>query len=407
MVLLFPYSTDRPPRRTPWATYSIIALNVLIFGWWWFGTHRSEAVLRSLSFIPAAASWPTWITTLFIHGGWLHLGFNMLFLWVFGRSLEDAMGTVLYTATYLAAGISATLLHFITTKAFDPAGMTMPCLGASGAISGLMGVFAVRFYQTRIHFWYLLLFRPGTFAIGSLWGIGLWVVNEVAGGILDIVCPGLGGGVAHWAHIGGFVFGMGYAFLVRLQHEARSEYQLDDASHLFLAGDYDRAGDHAQGLLHREPDNVDAHLLAARAHHQLGATAKALAHFSKVLRLHLLTDSPEVLDVYREMIRNYPQAVLDVRTQFAVASRLAQAGDHKAASLAFLKVARHYPRTPEAQTSLLKCGLLCLDSLQQPEKAVEFFEALLNRYPLSEWRSFARQEIERARKATGGVSDEP
>ncbi len=151
--------------------------------------------------------WLAVLVSMFLHGGWLHLGGNMLFLWVFGNNIEDRLGTVRYLAFYVLGGVVATVAHV----AVD-AGSTVPVVGASGAIAGIMGAYLVWFPDAPVltAFVFLLIFVR---EIAAKWLLGFWFVLQFF--------TGPDSGVAWMAHVGGFVFGVLVALLVRASTAAR------------------------------------------------------------------------------------------------------------------------------------------------------------------------------------------
>jgi membrane associated rhomboid family serine protease len=170
---------------------------------------RAALVFRAYGYIPAQPHLLTLFTSMFLHAGWLHLIGNMLFLWLAGASLEDRWGRILYLILYLVSGVVATLIHAAMTPA-----STLPLVGASGAIAGLMGAFLIRLATTRIKLFYWFLFFRGTFQAPAYVVLPLWLLQQFL-----MAWQGLAGGVAVWAHIGGFVVG---AAAIKLF--ARSDY---------------------------------------------------------------------------------------------------------------------------------------------------------------------------------------
>jgi len=158
----------------------------------------SASVTENYAFIPAHPKPLSYVTANFLHGGWMHLIGNMWFLWLAGFVLEDAWGRPLCAAVYLIAGAAALQFH-----AWTNAGSLVPTLGASGAVAALMGAFLMRFPKMRIEMMWLFSFRAYRFKAPAYTLLPLWLLMEVFYGSLF----GGSSGVAHWAHVGGFVFG--------------------------------------------------------------------------------------------------------------------------------------------------------------------------------------------------------
>jgi membrane associated rhomboid family serine protease len=187
-VLVFFYQAGLPPRPGEAFVFQYGAIPALLFG--------DADLPPSLAVgIPAYA---TLLTSMFLHGGWMHLVGNMLYLWIFGNNVEDVMGHVRFVVFYLACGALAALSHAVT----DPTS-TIPMVGASGAISGVLGAYILLFPRAHV-----LVFMPGIgmMRVTAAVVLGLWFVMQLLSGGMSIGGPG--GGVAFFAHIGGFVAGM-------------------------------------------------------------------------------------------------------------------------------------------------------------------------------------------------------
>ena len=255
---MIPIRDENPTSRTPWVTLAFIVLNVLAFLLWeptfatgpdaerrqtvfffcnalipWEITHQEEVgeggpeAVEALAeqfgqsrsgaredqeFLAQACStkvwWQSLLTAMFLHAGWLHIGGNMLFLWVFGNNVEDRIGHVGYAFFYLAAGIVASFAQIATD-----ADSVIPNLGASGAVSGVLGAYLVMFPRRRVLTLITLFFITAVY-LPAVVVLGLWFVLQLFSGVAAMSeSVNVGGGVAFWAHIGGFVFGAVVALL--------------------------------------------------------------------------------------------------------------------------------------------------------------------------------------------------
>lgn len=230
---MFPYRDDNPTFLTPYVTVALILANLIIWGWaQGFGMEPSlSASVCRLGLIPGellgrlpvgtevpaghgmvcvvgtVPTWHTAVTSMFLHGGWFHLIGNMWFLWVFGNNVEDSMGHGRFVAFYLLCGLAAAAVQV----AMDPAS-AIPMVGASGAISGVMGAYVLLYPRVRVRiivFLGIIFFRTGLPAWAML---GYWFLLQLAGA--SMAPPGEGG-VAFWAHAGGFVAGLALILLFR------------------------------------------------------------------------------------------------------------------------------------------------------------------------------------------------
>ena len=207
---MFPIGDDDSARRlTPLVTYVLIALNVIFF---LLEMNGGNAFVEKWAFIPSrflanpSAEFPTLFTSMFMHAGWMHLLGNMLYLWIFGDNVEDRFGHGKFALFYFLCGIAAIFAQLVVNP-----GSSVPNVGASGAISGVLGSYLLLFPQGRIK---ILAGRGVTYAPAIL-VIGLWIVIQLFSGIGSLQSTGQQGGVAYMAHIGGFVAGFLLTFLFR------------------------------------------------------------------------------------------------------------------------------------------------------------------------------------------------
>ena len=207
---MFPIGDDNSGRRTvPLVTYALIALNVLFF---FVELSAGDAFIMKWAFVPNRfISDPindslTLLTSMFMHAGWLHLGGNMLYLWIFGDNVEDRFGHIKFTIFYLICGVAAIFAQLAFSL-----GSSIPSLGASGAIAGVLGAYILMFPQGRIS----VLQGRQMIKVPALIVIGLWIVLQFFSGIGSIANSAETGGVAYMAHIGGFVAGVVLVLLLR------------------------------------------------------------------------------------------------------------------------------------------------------------------------------------------------
>lgn len=211
---MVPLHDNNPTRITPYVTYGLIGANVFIF---LFEMLLSPPALRQFmttwGVVPAALTasfqgdasmfvWITLITSQFLHGGIFHIAGNMLYLWVFGNNIEDKMGHVRFIIFYLTCGILAALSQW-----FFAQNSTIPLVGASGAIAGIMGAYILRFPKSQILTLIPILFYITTIRIPAYVFLGFWFVQQALYSVVSLGVETDTGGVAYWAHAGGFVFG--------------------------------------------------------------------------------------------------------------------------------------------------------------------------------------------------------
>ena len=196
---MFPIRDHNPSNGVPYVCYGLITANVVIY----FLTYSSFAdphFLADWTLIPVLSSPPTYVTSQFLHGSLLHLGGNLLFLWIFGDNLEDRMGKFRFLAFYLASGVAAGLAQTLA----DPES-TVPMVGASGAIAGVMGGYVLLFPRARVDILLIFVIFFKIVPIPAWIVLGAWFALQVGAGAMT---PIEGGGVAYWAHAGGFLAGI-------------------------------------------------------------------------------------------------------------------------------------------------------------------------------------------------------
>ena len=207
---MLPIGDDDTARRTvPLVTYALIALNILFF---FVEQSGGDAFVGRWAFVPRrflanpSGDVPTLFTSMFMHAGWLHLGGNMLYLWIFGDNVEDRFGHIKFTIFYLLCGLAATVAQLAFSL-----GSNVPNLGASGAIAGVLGAYILLFPQGRVK----VLQGQQVIQVPALIVIGIWIILQFFSGIGSIANTAQTGGVAYMAHIGGFLAGLVLTFLFR------------------------------------------------------------------------------------------------------------------------------------------------------------------------------------------------
>jgi membrane associated rhomboid family serine protease len=227
---VLPLRDNVPTRHRPWVTYGLILVNILV--WVLYQVPDLEGSVRELAYHPCevndscAVVGQDWLvtafTSMFMHADWLHLGGNMLFLWIFGNNVEDSMGHLRYLLFYLLAGLAAVALQTVfTLMTASDVGAQIPNLGASGAISGVLGAYLLLLPRARILtliFFFLLRELPAWLMLGIYFAFQLYQAN------FQLEHPPEEGGVAVFAHLGGALFGVLAVFLFRKRKPLRPAY---------------------------------------------------------------------------------------------------------------------------------------------------------------------------------------
>jgi membrane associated rhomboid family serine protease len=236
---VIPIRDTVPTSRTPVVTWSLIAINVAIFLYELTLDPRDlQELFYLFGMVPARYSHPGWaqwvglpiddywpfLTSMFLHGGWTHVIGNMWALWIFGDNVEDRMGPVRFLLFYLFTGLAAGLTHWFTN--LDSA---VPTVGASGAIAGVLGAYFVLFPRSRIIVLVPVFFLPLFFQLPAVTYLLFWFLSQVLGGTISGLTASEVGGVAWWAHVGGFATGMVSQWFFRPPEDrARRPFQRDE-----------------------------------------------------------------------------------------------------------------------------------------------------------------------------------
>jgi membrane associated rhomboid family serine protease len=218
---MIPIKDSARSFSTPWVTISLIVANVAAFLLQLsLDPFTRNDFIHVFGFVPESYSWFSLFTSMFLHGGWAHLLGNMLFLWVFGDNIEDILGHFKFIAFYLVCGVAAAYGQYL----LDP-DSRIPMVGASGAISGIMGAYMVKFPHSRIVMLFFALF-VFTFEVPAWLMLVYWFFIQLVSGAGSIAEAGSRGGTAFFAHVGGFVAGAALIFLLRTRDRYRGRPEL-------------------------------------------------------------------------------------------------------------------------------------------------------------------------------------
>ncbi|HZW29368.1 MAG TPA: rhomboid family intramembrane serine protease [Isosphaeraceae bacterium] len=215
---MIPIQDTVASRNPPLAVYVLIGLNVLVFSLELsLPQGERERLFYLLGIVPARYSHPQWaqwvgfraddywpfLTSMFLHGGWMHIIGNMWTLWIFGDNVEDRMGPVRFAVFYLLCGLIAGVVHWFTNP-----DSVLPTVGASGAVAGVLGAYLVLFPHAQLVVMFPIVFYPLFFEVPAVLYFVFWALSQLFSGILTLASPGEIGGVAWWAHVGGFSAGL-------------------------------------------------------------------------------------------------------------------------------------------------------------------------------------------------------
>ena len=199
--MFFPYKDDNPRVLFPFVTYGIIGINILVF-WAQFFVYGNERLISTFAFVPYEFKLFTIFTSMFMHGGLMHIIGNMWFLYIFGDNVESILGHVRFLLFYLFCGIGAAVAQFLIQP-----DSTTPMVGASGAIAGVLGAYMIKFPKARVHVLAVIFIFITTIVVPAQLVLGLWFLMQLSAGHSSLGFDTTGG-IAWFAHIGGFIVGI-------------------------------------------------------------------------------------------------------------------------------------------------------------------------------------------------------
>jgi membrane associated rhomboid family serine protease len=370
-----------------------------------FAMEEKTSIMENYAFVPAHPKPISYLTSMFLHIGWLHLIGNMWFLWLAGFILEDRWGRVIYPIFYLLAGVVASIFHAM----FYPASLA-PALGASGAVAALMGGFLVRFPQLKIQMlWYMLIFRI-RFKAPAYWLLPLWLFMEVFYGSLF----GKSSGVAHWAHVGGFIFGaLGALVIARTGLEHKANAVIEDkigwtadpavvqGTDCLEKGNFDEGIAVLQKHVVAKPDAIDAHSVLRQLYWRKNNIPAYLQATVKLCQLHLKAQDAEAAWQDYQEYTNAGGDRMPAATWLELC-RVAEAQqNYERAVTEYEQLAKLYPSERPSLLALLSAGRLALKQLNRPSDALLYYKAAkASKVPHLDWESNIEAGIQAAERAT-------
>jgi membrane associated rhomboid family serine protease len=336
------------------------------------------SITEQYAFVPAQPTAISYLTANFLHGGWLHLIGNMWFLWLAGFVLEDVWGRWLYSAFYLIAGAAA--LQFY---AWSNPGSITPTLGASGAVGALMGAFLVRFPKMKIEMAWLFFFKIYRFKAAAYWLLPFWLAIEIFYGSLF----GSTSGVAHWAHVGGFLFGALAALAIQhsgIEHKTNqaieeklgwtNDAELEQASSMMDHGQLPDAIALLTNYVAVKPNSLDAWNLLRTIYQRQSDTKSYLDATVRTCALHLKAHEVEVaFKDYAEFVDSGGK--MPAATWLELCKGAEEMQEFDRAFAEYHELTQTYPTERQALTAQLSAARLCLKRLNRPQDALALYEA--------------------------------
>lgn len=366
----------------------------------------ASSITEQYAFIPAHPRAISYLTANFLHGGWLHLIGNMWFLWLAGFVLEDVWGRWLYPAFYLVSGAAALQFYAWT----NPGSIT-PTLGASGAVAALMGAFLVRFPKMKIEMAWLMFFRLYRFKAAAYWLLPLWLGSEIFYGSLF----GSTSGVAHWAHVGGFLFGAVAALAIQhsgLEQKANkaieqelnwsTDPELEQANNLVEHGQLGEAQTLLSGYVASKPNSLDAWNLLRQICTRQSNTQAYLDATLKTCSLHLRAHEVEAaFQDYAEFVDGGGK--MPAVTWLELCKGAEEKQEFERAVAEYQQLAQAHAGERQSLTAQLSAARLCLKRLNRPQDALALYRAAAaSPVPHLDWEQHIQSGIKEAANAISG-----
>lgn len=372
MFFFFPVRDEYRVKRFPVVVLSIIIINCLVYFSNGYSSHYREIVSR-FGFTPARPSLITAITSMFLHGGIFHLGFNMWYLYLTGDNLEDRWGRLNFLIFYLFGGIFSVFLYSVLIPhQFDQ----IPLIGASGAIAGVLGAYIILFPKTLVtfkyFFWFLFFIKFGEFKLYASFWLGLWFLQQAFWTFMTkkFAIPG---SVAFAAHFGGFVYGMIIGIGTKLFKEAKYRENVTLGK------------------------NILFNMLGGERREKF-LTVEQMAEVDELKnKIEQTIEEERILasKYYKNLLGKYPEkAVLDERNHFKIAESLRKQGEYEDAIECYKNFLLTYPFSKLADNALLSLGKIFMEKGDY-EKAKNCFRQIVIFYPYSDTYEEAKYYLEK------------
>ncbi len=373
-----------------------------------FEDQQHSTILGKYAFVPARPRALPYLSANFLHSGWMHLIGNMWFLWLAGFILEDTWGRAIYSAFYLIAGAAALQFYAWCTP-----GSFMPLVGASGAVAALMGAFLIRFPKLKIEMATFISLYPIKFKVAAYWLLPFWLLTEfIYGSAYGQLSP-----VAHWAHVGGFLFGMLGAYVVRksgLEQKAneaieteiawKNDPEIERASDAMGQGQFDQAACILQKHLATHPATLDALNMLQLVQWRRQDTPTYLQATVQLCQFHLKAQDFDAAWKAFEEYNTGGGDRMPPATWLELIRKLESQDNFERAVAEYERLASIYPAQKESLLALLSAGRLNLRKLNRPADALRNYKAAQqSSVPHLDWEANITAGIQDSEKLSGPV----
>ncbi|MGD9548460.1 MAG: rhomboid family intramembrane serine protease [Candidatus Krumholzibacteriia bacterium] len=393
----YPLGLDRPLRRPPVLTITLMAVMAVGFIWLRYLPRAAGFDPWWLVFFPGQPPWWSVGTAVFMHAGWLHLVGNLLYLWVFAPPLEDRLGRARFFLVAMICGVAGNLVHAAVSLLGWMGQGGMGVMGASGAIAGLLGFSLLRLYDARLQVaWWVLAPLVGQNRAGRsripLWGaVAVWVLWQL---VQALLAGETGSTVSFGAHLGGVAAGIGLALLLGEHRKGREEACLRRGESYRAQGHFHAAAGELSGYVESRPDDPDGRRELARALLLSGDATGAGREYRKAADLWLAAGRIDLmLEAADEWIRQCGGQALRPEELAGIAFYREKSLDHAGAREAYRQLYEAYPRHPEGHRALVRLVVLCRGKLADPVAALRWLEEARDSLPPGSWRDYLSREF--------------
>ena len=395
-----PVGLDVQIRRRATITYFLAIIYVILFFIYRYAPIGPNWNIGRLVFLPHSPSILTAIAHSFLHGGYLHLIGNIVYLVIFGRAIEDRFGPGRFYLIVMLSAVIGAYTHLFMTRLFAPGYLGYALIGASGSTSGILGAFLVRFYfgRVRIAYWVFCplqgINRAGNRFVPVVLAILLWFLLQSVQTVLHL---GMGGmRIAYSVHIGGFAVGAALALLFGAQGRARAEHCLVKARRHFSGANWFAAQGEYINYLDQVPNDALVHAETARAFRCTSETGRVRFHYATAIMLFMRRgERGEAEKALTEAMRAISGFTLPEGMHLDLACGLERSLKYNTALDAYRSYIERYPHSREAPFILLRMAGMLERRYEKFGEALACYRVIVNDYPNNCWVEFARHEIDR------------
>jgi len=402
----FPIGLDIKVTRRATITYFLSVFLVICFLFFKYNPFSRWWNFYAMIFDPSRPSIATAITHAYLHGGWIHIGVNILYLIVFGRVVEDRYGPFRFFLIFTLSSIAGAYTHLFLTSIFSPHDLQSGVIGASGATSGLLGAFVLRFYYSRIKIAYWVFFplqainKAGRVYVPSVLAVLLWFLLQSVRSVMQFGISGIH--VAYSVHVGSFLAGVLLAAAFGAVKDAGAEKHLVHARNYFEKAEWFAAQGEYLNYIDKNPDDIDVYPEAARAFLCTGDRNSARRIYSLAIKKYLqakLRDKAET--TFIEAMKNISDFVLPEKMHLDLAYGMERTLKFGSAVTAYRRFLEMYPWSEDAPFIHLRMANIMERRFNKPGEALSFYKRLVSFYPDDSWVDFAKSEMMRLGEAAG------